>query len=136
MTPSALLLGALMAVVAMAACAGVQPRSEVEGDDGGIVAALCEARDEVVRDAAEAGAIFLDRAHDGLHELARAVEEIDRPTAARLLEAKQAVEAGLEPQSSSASLAEDLEALIASARRALEVTDRPGRGCVQGGTDG
>jgi hypothetical protein len=86
--------------------------------------------------AAEAQAIFVDRAHDGLHELARDVAEVDRSAAARLLEAKQAVEAEIERPSGGTALAEHLEALIASTRRALEATNQPVSGCAQGGNDG
>jgi hypothetical protein len=130
------LLCALMATGAMVACGAGQPRSQSARDDGGIVAPLCEARGQAVHDAAEAKAIFVDRAHDGLHELARDVAELDRSAAARLLEAKQAVEAEIERPSGGTALAEHLEALIASTRRALEATNQPVSGCAQGGNDG
>ena len=136
MTPVALLLCTLMTAGALGACGGGRPRSEAERDDGGIVGALCEARDRAVRDAAEAEAIFLDRAHDGLHDLAREVAEVDRSAAARLLEAKQSVEADIERPSSGASLEVHLEELIASARRALELSTGSAPSCAQGGDDG
>jgi hypothetical protein len=135
-TPVALLLCTLMTAGAMVACGGGRPRSESAGGDGGIVAALCEARNRAVHDAAEAEAIFLDRAHDGLHHLAREVAEVDRSAAARLLEAKQAVEADIERPSSGAGLEEHLEALIASTRRALELSTGSAPSCAQGGDDG
>jgi hypothetical protein len=54
-------------------------------------AALCEAAAEPAR----ARALFFDRAHDALHEVARRVEESERPLAAQLLEAKEVVESDL-----------------------------------------
>ena len=135
MTRLALLSCAFVTAGAVAACGEAQPQSETAPLDGQVVAALCEARGHVLRDAGTAKAIFLDRAHDELHDLAGEVAEIDRSAAARLLEAKQAVEAELERRSSSADLAEELRALIASTRRALEVISGSAPSCPQGGDD-
>lgn len=57
---------------------------------------------------------FLARAHSGLHDIAAALADSgNRPAAARLLEAKAAVEASLPQRSSSA---------VADLRQLLEVT--------------
>jgi hypothetical protein len=135
MTRLALLLCAFVTAGAVAACGETQPQSETARLDRQVVAALCEVRDQALHDADMAKEIFLDRAHDWLHDLAREVAGIDRSAAARLLEAKQAVEADLERPSSSA-LAKDLKALVASTRRALEVTNGSAPSCPQGGDDG
>lgn len=54
-------------------------------------AALCRA----AVNQGEARALFFDRAHDALHEVARRVEDVDRGQAARLLESKERVESDL-----------------------------------------
>lgn len=68
-------------------------------------------------DAAGARREFFDSAHDPLHRLAAEVVARDRASAARLLEAKQAVERSLDE--GSPSLADDLDRLEAAARDAL-----------------
>lgn len=66
------------------------------------VGSLCTARDQSVGgDKAGAGATFFDRAHDPMHTVARALEEVDRASAARVLEAKESVEADLDDTSTS-----------------------------------
>ncbi len=54
-------------------------------------AALCEAAVRPV----SARDLFFDRAHESLHTVARAVEDVDRAQAAELLEAKEKVESEL-----------------------------------------
>ena len=54
-------------------------------------AALCEAAARPD----QARALFFDRSHDALHTVAGMLEDTDRAQAARLLEAKQAVESDL-----------------------------------------
>ena len=54
--------------------------------------ALCEAADRPD----EARALFFDRSHEALHEVARRLDDVDRAQAAALLEAKQRVESGLD----------------------------------------
>jgi len=94
----------------------------------GVVDALCEAKDEAPRDPEAARTTFFDRAHDPLHDIAAAVEEVDRSSAARLLEAKQAVEADLEAMGTP-ELASDLGRLIAATRDALKDLSIPTEGC-------
>jgi len=79
----------------------------------GVVEALCEANDEAARDPEAARRIFFDRAHDALHDIATAAQEVDRSSAARLLEAKHAVETDLEAMGAP-ELASDLGRLIAA----------------------
>jgi hypothetical protein len=94
----------------------------------GVVEALCEVEDEAARDPEEARTIFFDRAHDPLHDIAAAAEEVDRSSAARLLEAKQAVEADLEAIAAP-EVASDLGALIAATRGALKDLSVSTEGC-------
>ena len=66
---------------------------------------------------------FIDRAHQPIHELATAVAREDRAVAARLLEAKQAVERDLD--GGAAGLAGDLDRLLDATRRAIAATGQP-----------
>lgn len=66
-----------------------------------------------------AAATFFDGAHEAMHELARAVEQSDRVSAARLLEAKQAVEADLSNHAAAPALAADLSHLFDAAAAGL-----------------
>lgn len=66
---------------------------------------------------------FQDRVHGPLHDLAAAAAEADRSAAARLLEAKQRVEADLATNAD--SLAADLAALAPTVRAALVATGQP-----------
>lgn len=94
----------------------------------GVVDALCEASDEAAADPESARGIFFDRAHDPLHDIAAAAEDVDRSSAARLLEAKQAVEANLEAMAAP-GLASDLERLITATRDALKELSISTEGC-------
>ncbi|MGH2698818.1 MAG: hypothetical protein ACRDJL_06420 [Actinomycetota bacterium] len=85
----------------------------------GVVDALCEAQEAAGRDFGQARMVFFDRAHNPLHDIAAAVGEIDRSSAARLLEAKQAVEADFE-RMAGPELASDLGGLVAETRDALD----------------
>ena len=67
--------------------------------------------------------VFFDRAHQPLHELAAETSRHDRATAARLLEAKQAVEADLD--SPDRSLDTDLDELLDAASDAIAASRRP-----------
>ncbi len=71
-----------------------------------------------------ASTLFFDRAHDRLHELAAAVSDIDRSIEARLLEAKQRVEADLSIDRAP-DLAAHLAALAAVAADATEANGDP-----------
>jgi hypothetical protein len=67
----------------------------------------------------QARATFYDRVHEGLHDLARAVQSKDRAVAARLLEAKNAVEQDYADQRRWPRLQADLPRLLTAARDAL-----------------
>ena len=80
----------LLAVAVAVACGG----SDKPDPDARLVdahAALCEAADQP----AQARALFFDRSHDALHDVARRIDTDDRPLAAQLLEAKEVVESEL-----------------------------------------
>lgn len=76
-------------------------------------AALCEAAAEP--DAARR--LFFDRAHEQLHTVARALEDIDRALAAQLLQAKERVESEL--PNLPATLSDDLRRLAGVYRDGL-----------------
>ncbi len=82
---------------------------------------VCEAAAAAASDVEAAEAIFFDRAHDSLHELAAALGDTDRVSAARLLEAKQDVEAELKGAARREIVRDDLVALAAVTGDALDV---------------
>lgn len=90
---------------------------------------LCDARHEVAADAGRARTIFYDRVHGGLHTLARELQGRDRAAAARLLEAKEAVEADLTAQPARPTVASDLGRLDGLTRRGLAVLGARPRPC-------
>ncbi len=110
------------------------PAVEAGGRYEPVHAGLCAARS-----AAAAGSVpaareaFFDRAHQPLHELASDAAARDRSVAARLLEAKEAVEAGLNQPGP--SFVADLDRLLAATAAAVEAVGqaRP-RPCPQGRT--
>lgn len=81
--------------------------------------ATCAAARQAGTDRQAAHDTFFGQAHEPLHELAAALEAVDRPTAARLLEAKQAVESNLRSPAGAPSLPDDLFALAQLAEDAL-----------------
>lgn len=90
----------------------------------GAAQALCTAVAQVAAsaeaDVTAARSTFYDRSHDVLHEVARDLEPLDRVTTARLLEAKQRVEAGFDTSPPDpGGLGADLSTLAAAARAAL-----------------
>lgn len=77
-------------------------------------------------DVAGAERVFADTVHGPLHDIAQEAEASDRAMAARLLEAKQAVEHHLErPQADPAALGSDLARLSGATRAALALTGHP-----------
>lgn len=84
------------------------------------MAALCAARDQAAADPAAARRTFFDGAHDELHAIAGEVEVVDRAAAARLLVAKQAVEAGFAAPSGP-ELSARLDQLARATQTALTV---------------
>jgi hypothetical protein len=83
------------------------------------VEGLCEARSDV-GDLTAARAAFYDRSHEMLHVIAAALEPVDRAHAARLLRAKQAVEAGLAAPAAPAELGNELDRLTEVTRAGLD----------------
>ena len=108
----------LLAITVLAATSCTSDGSPSGRSPSRVTVGLCAAATAArAGDATEARRIFFDRAHDPLHELAAAVGEQDRSAAARLLEAKEAVEAGLE--TGGADLADDLDQLVVATGAAL-----------------
>ena len=115
------------AALGVAGCGGDDPSSApspttAAPDGGGYDAAflgLCAARASVGADVKSARSTFYDRSHDPLHSIARDLQPVDRPLAARLLEAKEAVESGLRPDPAPPSLGPDLDHLVEVTGQAL-----------------
>jgi hypothetical protein len=83
------------------------------------VEGLCQVLRDADRGVPLARAVFYDRSHDGLHDLAATVATKDRVAAARLLEAKSAVERDYDNRKRWPRLEADLTRLRASAVAAL-----------------
>lgn len=113
------------AAVAIPACGGDPPPPDDTSGDGqaslaaGLCAAAAAARSG---DQQAARRLFFDRAHQPIHQLAAATSEVDRAAAAKLLEAKQAVEDDLNDPGA-AGLADHLAALAAAAAVAADGDD-------------
>jgi hypothetical protein len=76
-----------------------------------IAAGLCEAAQQAATDISAAAKTFNSKSHDGLHVIARGLQEIDRPASATLLEAKQKVEGDISAKAAGPQLAADLRSL-------------------------
>lgn len=101
------------------------PPSEPTGDESkAAVATVCKAAAAAGSGDVESARAIFDRAHNELHSLATAAAAKDRSVAARLLEAKQRVEATL-TTAPAATLATHLEALIEPTRSAATVAGWP-----------
>ena len=123
---AALLL--LLLLVSVACAAGKSDAAD--GAYGRALAGLCVARDQALRAPARVRTTFFDRSHDTLHALAKALEAVDRVLTARLLEAKNTIEADLAFDPPPGSLAADLDRLITSTRAGLRRLGEPAPGCV------
>ena len=91
-----------LAVLALALAAGAcdpgSPRTITVAGDKVAIAQLVRAHAALCQAAAEPDAarrIFFDHAHEQLHTVARALEDVDRAQAAQLLQAKERVESEL-----------------------------------------
>lgn len=125
--------------VAAAGCRGSEPvRGNQSAEARRLQAAsqgLCDAQVLVSEGRIrEAAAVFEDRTHAYLHELADKVGDVDRAIAADLLEAKERLEVALDdPQ---ASDPEGVAAAIGEVQRALadaaEAVDLPAPLCREG----
>lgn len=88
--------------------------------------AVCDAATAARRgDPQRARTLFLDGAHQGIHELAATVTKRDRPAAGRMLEAKERVEHDLAVNTPAAMLAADLDTLGKTVRLAIAATGAP-----------
>jgi hypothetical protein len=88
--------------------------------------AVCEAAQAAGGgDVAKARTVFLDRAHQGVHQLAATATQHDRPAAGRMLEKKERVEHDLTVHAAADELAADLDALAGAARTAIAATGAP-----------
>jgi hypothetical protein len=124
MTPRIALFAGIMLLVS-AAC-----RGSAAVDDLFRLAAsgLCEATAKAeMGDTAGGEEVFFDVVHQPLHDLADATAEVDRAAAARLLEAKQAVEAGLD--AGQPDMGEAFQALVVATDAALATTGHDGMPC-------
>ena len=72
---------------------------------------LCEAAQQAATDTAAAEKTFQGKSHDGLHLIARGLQEIDRPASATLLEAKEKVESDFSNHAAGSQVATDLRSL-------------------------
>jgi hypothetical protein len=95
------------------------------------VGQLCTARREASDRPRAAEARFFDRSHESLHVTARALEDVDRPLAARLLEAKQKVEADFSGLASGDRVADDLGRLLEVSRAGLDRLAVPVPACAK-----
>lgn len=116
----------ILATVLVAATIGCSSPAPAEQGPAEVVAAVCDARTAAAEGEADgARRIFVNTAHDRLHELAAQTGRVDRGAEARLLEAKQRVEAVLEE--AGPDFADRLETLAVAAADAAEVVgdERP-----------
>ena len=112
----------LALAVLASSCAGTDDKVDTitVGGERVAVASLVDAHGALCEAAARpasARAVFFDRAHDSLHTVARAVEDVDRAQAAALLEAKEKVEG--EVADAPAGLPDDLLRLAEVYRASL-----------------
>jgi hypothetical protein len=95
------------------------------------VVTLCAAARHAETDRRAAEDLFMDQAHDPLHEIADAVSQRDRRVAARLLEAKNLLELRFEMTKGPSQ--DEIEELARRTDIALEVLDIEPVGCVENG---
>jgi hypothetical protein len=84
-----------------------------------IAAGLCDAAAQASTDVKAAEKTFNGRSHDGLHLIARGLEQIDRAASATLLEAKQKVEGDFSRSAAGGQIATDLRHLSEVTRASL-----------------
>lgn len=88
-----------------------------------VAGGLCEAARQAATDVNAARQTFFGRSHEALHLIARGLEEKDRAESARLLEAKQRVEADFTGAAPGAQVAADLGRLAEITRSSLDTFD-------------
>lgn len=119
----------LFLAVLVAGCASSPPAGESGATVPSVLAAVCDAAGG--NDVVEAEAAFA-RAHDGLHTLARELQDVDRrDVAADLLEAKQRVEAAFANEPVPDDLSGRVDALVDATAEALAATGGPRASCSE-----
>jgi len=111
------------------AAGGVSASTAAPPPSGAAVDGLCLARSQADADPKSVRGTFYDRSHEPIHTIARELEAVDRALAARLLEAKEAVEVDVNAQPPAAMLASDLDRLIDVARQGLARLSVPTGAC-------
>ena len=81
---------------------------------------LCTARDQAATQPDVAKATFFDNSHQAIHDIAAALERVDRSASSTLLVAKQKVEADLDATPPGASLVADLDHLASVTHDSLD----------------
>ena len=126
---------AVLAVTAGCAASSAERAQEPSSSDRyrSALDAVCTAvTDARAGDLTAARQAFYDTAHQALHELAADAARTDRPVAARLLEAKEAVESGFGSPAGAAELASHLDALSITASAAITAaTGTPPKACAE-----
>lgn len=124
---------AVLAVAAGCAADDAPRRPAAQTRYHAALAAVCTAAaDARNADVEAARQVFYDTAHQALHELAADAQRVDRPVAAHLLEAKQAVEAGLDAPATAGELTARLEELGVATLAALAATGDETSHCQEG----
>ena len=120
---------AAVVLLLVGACSGGSPGPasvEVGGESvpvgslKAVVEGVCRATGQAATDTEEARRTFFGQAHQGLHTIARGLEDVDRSAAADVLVAKQAVEADLSGGRPASTLVADLRRLAEATRGALD----------------
>ena len=84
-----------------------------------IAAGICDAARQAPTDIEAARQTFFGQSHDGIHLIARGLQDKDRAASATLLEAKQKIEADFLAPPPGPQVAADLRALVAVTRSSL-----------------
>jgi len=84
-----------------------------------IAAGVCNAARQAGTNVEAARSTFFGQSHDGIHLIARGLQDIDRDASAKLLETKQKVEADFLAPPPGPQVAADLRALAAVTRSSL-----------------
>ena len=110
MSPRTFLLPLCLAILSVACSSPSAP-----ADDVSLVATLCDASEAAADGELDAAERAFGEAHDGLHTLARDLQDADRrPDAGKLLEAKQRVEAGFDTDPPAPEVPDDLRRLASA----------------------
>ena len=104
----------MVVVLAVGACGGGDDGATRSGRFAGVHAEVCAALASAAGGDLDAAETTFDDVHVGLHDLAAAAGEQDRAVAARLLEAKQRAEAGLDETSLAGLVGPTAEAVRAT----------------------